>query len=201
MDPLIWAVILLLVGLTLIVLELFVPSGGVIGVLSAAAILGAIVVAFSGGPKSGVAILIASLVIVPTLIAFMIRVWPETPLGRMILIRLPEDQDEVLPDSDYRRELKGLVGRIGRVRSPMRPSGLIEIDGRTYDATSPGLSLEVGEPIEVASLSMNRLVVRPCELAPDPATRSPAAVPVASDDPLSQPIEQFGIEPLDDPLA
>ncbi len=34
MDPLAWSALLLLLGLTLVVLEVFVPSGGMLGFLS-----------------------------------------------------------------------------------------------------------------------------------------------------------------------
>ena len=34
MDPLVWSIILLVVGLLLVMLEVFVPSGGVLGFLS-----------------------------------------------------------------------------------------------------------------------------------------------------------------------
>ena len=49
MDALLWSILLLLLGLALIALEVFVPSGGVLGVLAALALIASIVVAFSGG--------------------------------------------------------------------------------------------------------------------------------------------------------
>ena len=41
MEPLIWAGVLLLLGLTLVMLEVFVPTGGLLGFLSLTAILSA----------------------------------------------------------------------------------------------------------------------------------------------------------------
>ena len=46
MDLLGWAVILLLVGLSLAILEVFVPSGGMLGFLSVTSILAALFLAF-----------------------------------------------------------------------------------------------------------------------------------------------------------
>lgn len=197
MDPLIWGIILLLIGLALIVLELFVPSGGILGILSAAAILGGIVIAFTGGPRSGVIVLVAALVVVPSLIGFALKVWPDTPIGRLILIPLPDDESDVLPDSDYLRKLKKLVGQSGRVKTPMLPSGLVDINGEAYDATSNGMSFDVGQYVEVVAIRNNRIVVKPTN-RPD-TDRARVNEPVI--DPLAQPVEQFGIEPLDDPLA
>lgn len=46
MDPLAWSVLLLLLGLTLVVLEVFVPSGGILGLLSIGALISSITLAF-----------------------------------------------------------------------------------------------------------------------------------------------------------
>ena len=52
--------------------------------------------------------------------------------------------DEVLPDSDRRRNLKTLVGKIGKAKSLMLPSGAVDIEGTTVDALSEGMAIEAG---------------------------------------------------------
>ena len=46
MSPLVWIALLVVVGLMLILLEVFVPSGGVLGMLSVVALGAGIVTAF-----------------------------------------------------------------------------------------------------------------------------------------------------------
>ena len=46
MDPLVWAGLLLLLGLALVLTEVFIPSGGILGVVSFTAIVAAIALAF-----------------------------------------------------------------------------------------------------------------------------------------------------------
>ena len=46
MEPLAWSALLLVVGLVLVTLEVFVPSGGVLGVLSIASLAAGIILAF-----------------------------------------------------------------------------------------------------------------------------------------------------------
>ena len=54
MHPLIWSVLLLAFGLGLAMLEVFIPSAGILGFLSLSAIVTAIVLAFSfGGTTAG----------------------------------------------------------------------------------------------------------------------------------------------------
>jgi hypothetical protein len=121
-------------------------------------------------------------------LAVAIRVWPNTPIGRRILPPIPVSE-EVLPDNDRRRNLQALVGRVGRSKSLMLPSGVGELDGRTVDALSEGMAIEAGQLVRVIEVRGNRVVVRPAgEEAP----------PAISDDTLAQPIESLGLDPFED---
>ena len=59
------AILLLVLGLGLIVAEIFFPSLGVLAVLATAAIVGAIAMAFQESSAAGVNFLIATAVLVP----------------------------------------------------------------------------------------------------------------------------------------
>jgi membrane-bound serine protease (ClpP class) len=161
MDATTWAVLLLFVGLALLILEFFIPSGGVLAVLCALSFLAAIIVGFMAGPWTGMAILLTVCFVVPTSAAAAVRWWPDTPIGKMILIQRPKSADEVLPETIAYRGLKDLVGRRGMAKGLMLPSGLVTIDGKNYDAVSEGVPIEPGQPILVVGISTQRLVVRP----------------------------------------
>jgi len=89
MDPLAWSICLLLAAIALIALELFIPSGGWLSFLSAVAVLASVIVAFSAGPRTGLMMLIITVVVVPAVLASAVRWWPQTPIGRLILIARP----------------------------------------------------------------------------------------------------------------
>ena len=190
MDAATWAVLLLLVGHALLILEFFVPSGGALAVMCALSFLAAIVVGFMAGPVTGITILITICVLVPTSVGAAVRWWPDTPIGKMILVPRPKSADEVLPHTVAYRGLKELVGRRGQAKGLMVPSGLVLVDGKTYDAVSEGVPIESGHAIIVVGVSTQRLVVRPdttilAELAePTPAAASPPqAGPLVADIP------------------
>jgi membrane-bound serine protease (ClpP class) len=191
MDPLLWAILLLLVGVTLVVVEVFVPSGGVIGVLSIAAVIGSIVTAFWDSATTGATFLGIAVIALPSAFALAVKVWPDTPIGRRILPPLPTSE-EVLPDSDHRRGLQELIGKVGRAKSLMLPSGAAEIAGRTVDALSEGVAIEAGQLVRVVDVRGNRVVVRPA--TDETPTRDP-------EDPLSQSIEALGLDPFEDPIS
>jgi membrane-bound serine protease (ClpP class) len=193
MNPLAWSILLMVLGLALVVLEVFVPSGGVMGFLAVTSVIAAIVMAFyHSGVEVGLVFVGTAAVAVPTALALAFRYWPSTPMGRRLLLNVPTSE-EVLPDSELKRTLRELVGKVGVAKSMMLPSGAIFVEGITVDALSEGMPIEPGTKVRVIEVRGNYVLVRPAEKHELDLARS--------DDILSQPIESLGLESFDDPLA
>lgn len=185
-----WAIVLLLVALALLLLDLFIPSGGVLSVLSGLAMLGALVFAFTHGVWTGAAVLLFLIILIPVGALFAVRWWPHTPIGKRILIDTP-----VVGDAPGQTAYRHLLGKRGVAESKMVPAGAVRIDGRTYDAVSEGTFVHYGDTVEVISVDGNHLVVRQLSAEELQESREKSA------DPLSQPIEAIVPDPFDDPLA
>ncbi len=183
MDPWIWAVLLLFVGMALVVLDIFLPSGGIFAFLAVCAIIGAVWLGFSKNSAIGVGVLAGA--VVGTIIAVVValKYWPSTSLGKQMLLQVPTSND-VLPENDPRKALEGLIGRVGHAKSQMLPSGIVAVDGVTLDAVSEGLPVEVGQRVRVIEVRGNRVVVRglPNEIHGESA-KDPLAQPVDWDSP------------------
>lgn len=192
-DALLWSILLLLLGLGLIALELFIPSGGVLGILAALAIIGSLAVAFSGGWVTGVSMLIATMVILPVVLAAAVHYWPRTPIGRLIMLQTPQSGDDVLSDTPQHQQLKDLIGKRGVAKTKMLPSGAIMIEGRVYDAFSEGMAIDPGQLVRVTAIRTNRVVV---VLDDAPADRL-----AESSDMLAQPAGNLGLESWEQPLG
>jgi membrane-bound serine protease (ClpP class) len=185
MTPVTWAILLLVLGLVFLVLEFFIPSGGALAVMCALSFLAAIIVGFMAGPWTGATILLVVCLVVPSATAAAVRWWPDTPIGKLMLIQRPRSSDDVLPETVAYRGLKDLIGRRGRAKGLMVPSGSVMIDGKTYDAVSEGMTIEPHQSVIVVSVSTQRLVVRADHtIEAQLAESSPAASPVASNEPL-----------------
>lgn len=191
MDSLTWAIICLCVGLALAMLEFFVPSGGIIGLLAVGTLLTAIVMAFQTSAWTGLAFAAVSVIGAPVMISLAFRWWPNTPMGRRLLLDVHRPED-VLPDNDLRRELKNLVGKFGEAKTLMTPNGAVDVHGRVVDAVSEGMVIEPGRRVRVVEVRGTRVLVRPA--ADEPVTADPQ-------DPLTQPIESLGLDPFADPPA
>jgi membrane-bound serine protease (ClpP class) len=159
---LLWAIVLMFVALGFLVLETFIPSYGVLGFCSAASAVGGIALAFAAGPLEGSIVLGISLVVFPLALYQAFKWWPKTPVGKRVLLPVPTEE-EVLPDTPQLRQLKLLVGKVGRAKTVMLPSGPVEIEGRTFDCVSEGMPIEAGQLVRVIDVRGMRVLVRAVE--------------------------------------
>lgn len=187
MNLWIWALLLLALGTIFALMEVFFPSAGILGFLSAVSLLAAVVMGFYHSPLTGVLILLGAAFGLPTVVILGFKYWPKTAMGRRILLAGPSSE-EVLPADPEKDYLKSLVGRTGRAKSKMLLSGVIVVDGRTVDAVSESMPIEIGQAVRVVQVRGRGVVVRPSD---------ETETPVASTDPLKQTYD----DPFDLPPA
>jgi membrane-bound ClpP family serine protease len=193
MNPMIWAILLIVLGLGLVMLEVFIPSGGILGFLSIASIIAAILLAFSfGGTTAGFIFMGTAAIGLPTTIVVAFKWLPNTPVGRRLLLRTQKAAD-LLPAEDPREQYRELIGKQGVAKSAMLPGGAITINNATFEAVSESGAIEQGDRVEIVRIRNNRLVVKKSGAANSEA--------IHSEDPLSRPIDSLGIEPFDEPLS
>ncbi len=192
-----WALFLLLGGLCLVALELFVPSAGIIGIVAATLIVGGIIVGFMDSLTTGALMLMIAVVALPVLLTIMFKVWPHTPLGKRILLKDLKPEDVLPKKSHYKKRNDSLVGKLGVAKTKMLPSGIVVIDGEKFDAISEGFAIDEGDAVKIISVREHRIYVQPY----DGKIGDSADLPVRDRDILSQPIEELGIDSIDDPLA
>ena len=194
LEPWVWAVILLAIGLALLLAEIMLPAGGAVGALALIAVASAVGIGFYHyGVLGGVSLFLASSLAIPIAVGFGLWALPRTPIGRRILLGDPTGpSDEVDLSPTEIRARHDLIGRVGVAKSLMLPSGAVEVDGRTYDANTDADAIEAGEPIRVVDVDTGRLVVRRYDAGEaDDEGGAPA-------DPLSRSIEELGIEGVED---
>ncbi|MEZ6090947.1 MAG: NfeD family protein [Pirellulaceae bacterium] len=197
-GPLFWSFVLLAIGLLLLVVEFFVPSGGLLAIACALSLLASIVIGFLVSLTWGMIMMLLVAVIVPIALAITIRWWPHTSMGRSIMNRHPGDvPPDVLPDDEHHRKLRSLPGRVGEAINDMLPNGFVRIDGEKLDAVSIGGVIDAGQRIEVVRVEAGKVHVRATSRRPEPLPESNDQM----ESPLEQSIEDLGIEGLDDPLA
>lgn len=193
MDPIIWAVGLMLIGIALIVLEIFIPSGGILGFLAFSAVLAAVIMAFQySGTTTGLAFSGFAVVALPLAVMLSLKWLPNTAIGRRLLL-ISDDEDTEQADEAAR--LRELIGEIGVAKSLMLPGGTVQVNRRNYDAVSEGgMPIEPNQAVEVVQVRHERLVVRPSVELPRQSQQR-----TAEDDIMNQPLDSLGLD--DEPLA
>lgn len=165
----VFAILLLIAGIGILTAEVFIPSGGLLGVITFLTLVVSIVFAYrawgTSHPNIFWAFCAALLVLVPSTLCAAFYVLPMTPMGKRILLEAPTSE-EVTPFAKETRHLEELVGQFGRTASPLTPGGLITIKGERLHAVTEGLIVESGQSVEVLEVRGSRLLVRPAEARP-----------------------------------
>ena len=90
---------------------------------------------FSQSTDLGLKFLLADFVLLP----LALRRWRstsgrKTPLAKRVFLKPPDPEEIEVSHSSQR--LDHLVGQFGRALTPLRPSGLVDFDGRRLDGLS-----------------------------------------------------------------
>ena len=157
------ALLMLVVGLGLLVAEVFIPSGGVISVMALVALAGSGVFAWQAwweaNPAYFWAYVGSTVALVPLTFGVAFYFLPKTSWGRRILLEAP-DLSELVPYRKEDEQFERLLGKYGRTLTMLNPGGLVLVEGQRVHAESQGLLIDPGEEIVVVARKGNRVVVR-----------------------------------------
>ncbi len=148
---------LILLGLALIGLEIYLVPGvnvvGVIGVICAGV---GVVYAFATlGPLGGVLALFGSLIAGGGLLTYL---WQTGAWDRLILAdELKRDDLEDEAESESRARW---LGEFGTAVTPLRPTGIVEIDGERLEVLTEGAFIAAGSRVKVVAMDRRRFFVR-----------------------------------------
>lgn len=167
-----WEILIFIVGLILLVVEIFViPGFGVFGIVGIVLIVASLVLAmifninfdFSFTTSATIFQKIA-IVITSLTIGFGLSIWlgkklilADTRFGSIAL------KTELSKDSGFLSQGEGLfhlVGKKGITTTILRPSGKVQIDDESFDAISEYGIIEKGTPITAIKFENSQLIVR-----------------------------------------
>jgi membrane-bound serine protease (ClpP class) len=149
---------LLAVGLLFLLMEIFIPSAGLLGITGTAALAGSVYIAFRHSVPLGVADVVLIVVLLPIEIVAGVKFFPKTPLGKRMILA-PKDQTTAA-DRAPEKNLSGLMGKEGVSVSYLRPAGMAEFDGERVDVVAEGTFIDANRPVKVILVDGNRVVVR-----------------------------------------
>ena len=156
-NELVWPMICLALGLILLLAEVFVPSGGLIGLLALGLIGVCIYLAFAN-TAHGWKFVIAIGVLMPLTLAAAANLWPRSPMAKYIFLT-PPTEEESAPEAKS-HSADHLIGQFGRALTPLRPSGTVDFEGRRLDGMSEEGLIPAGALVRAVQIRGSQIIVR-----------------------------------------
>ena len=160
---------LIVAGLALIVAEVYlVPGLNVVGIIGFLLILFAVGFVFSEhGFAGGMTTLVATAAVGGGLFYAM---WTSGAWDRFVLAaNLQTDERQTARESEHRARY---LGKEGVATTPLRPTGVAEIDGERIEVVTEGEFIAAGSLLRVVAMDRRRYFVRLADAVPE-QTSSP----------------------------
>lgn len=158
-------ILLVLIGLSLIVAEVYlVPGFNVVGIIGFLLIMFAVGIGFTEHGLAGGVMLLAGTGIVGTGLFYYL--WNTGAWDRFVLATtLRRDDAEDQKDADDRSRF---LGKVGKAITPLRPTGVVDIDGDRLEVVTEGEFIAAGSEVKIVAMDRRRYFVR----LSDPVTAS-----------------------------
>jgi len=144
----------LLMGMGLIIVEVFLPGFGLPGISGIVLVgIGILIAGFHFGAVTAVGILLVIIAILAVLISWVLRHVANGGGSSKLFLRDAQEMNDA-------EDMKALIGHSGIAKSMLRPSGIGDFDGVRLNVVTEGGYVEIGRPIRIVGVEGNRIVVR-----------------------------------------
>ncbi len=153
------SIICLIVGFVLLLIEMFTPGVGAAGVSGVLALIAVAVMQFGWGNTRVASYIVAiTLLIIILGIIWIIRSLQRGKLSKSFLVLNAQSDGESVPEIKSAKQ--ELIGKSGVTITPLRPSGIAEIDGKRVDVMTAGAFIERGKAVVVIKAEGMHILVR-----------------------------------------
>ena len=154
---------LIALGFLLLLSELFLPTSGTLFVIAVACFAVGVTFTFWYDRTVGAWTLLGVFLALPILGKILLTYWPRTPIGRRMMLTAPTEEDTTLATLQGNQQLEELRGRFGRAVSALRPSGVVDFEGRRVDSITEGMMVEPGQWVRCIAVQAGKVIVRPVD--------------------------------------
>lgn len=152
-----FAVFLLVLCAILLVLEIFIPSLGLLTAIALMCLAGGIYLFFQVSTAVGWIGVWTAIILIPIVWILVYKLLPKTKLGSILELRNAMKAISGVPDQEA---LDALEGQKGFVLSPLRPVGMCEFGGKKIVCVSDADYIEKDTPVKIIHVEGNKVTVR-----------------------------------------
>ncbi|MEO1235327.1 MAG: hypothetical protein AAFX76_00920 [Planctomycetota bacterium] len=166
---LIWAAVLLAAAVALFFVEVFLPTGGIVGAASGLAAVAGVIFLFRVDTTLGLVGATVCLCLLPFAVVFALKLWPNTPFAKWVTL---EDQQQALTQTaggepslrpDAGAQPAPQVGDTGKTLTPLHPVGTCLIRGRREECLSHRGTIDAGVAVRVKRVDGSEVYVEAAE--------------------------------------
>ena len=144
----------------LLLLECFLPTSGILAILSFAFHIAAVTLGFSVGVTAGIFVILIILVLTPLLIRLLIKLWPSTSIGQKILNIPQSGRDRKKNPPEFRDcPTSPDIDQQGISITNLQPHGIADFGDGGIEVVTQGEFIESGRTIRVLENRMGRIYV------------------------------------------
>lgn len=154
------ALIAMVVGYVLLVVEMCIPGFGVPGIAGVIlAVLG--IITMQPTPGQALVVVVVYVLLLCAALAICLR---SAAKGRLSKSRLVLNDVATKAESPENSELAYFIGKQGVAHTMLRPAGIAEFDGVKLSVVSEGDFIEKDTPVRVERVEGKRIIVAPQKL-------------------------------------
>jgi len=151
--------LLYVLGLILLTIEGLIPGFGVPGITGIICVIVSIAL-ITSNLYEALLLVIATIAIFAAIIVVLYKLGYGSKYLRFLILDAEQKKEEGYTSS--KKELS-YIGKTGIADTPLRPSGVVIIDGRRIDAQSQGEFIIKGTKVIVTDVDGMKIIVKKCE--------------------------------------
>jgi membrane-bound ClpP family serine protease len=144
------------IGIVLLILEMVIPSFGILSVLGAICLFGGVMLASSDPQQASISLGIAFFLAI-VIVAISFKYLQHRGTWSRFILREQLTTDKGFTSNPNKMNY---LGKQGEALTPLRPAGTAQIDGQRIDVVTDGSFISRGKPVEVVQVEGTRVVVR-----------------------------------------
>ena len=149
-------IITFVMGITLLALEIFIPSFGVIGIAGIILTIYSVMDSFADSQMGIIILIVSALAIVLTVTIYVKLGFDRNLFDRFIL----KNTNSATRGYNSKSDHSNLLGKSGFTKSILRPTGRIEVEGISYDAKSESDFIGKDKEVEVVAIKDGHIIVK-----------------------------------------
>lgn len=149
-------IIMFVIGLILLIAELFVP-GGILGVIGGALMVMSVIFAGESVTHMVLSIIIAMIIAVVGMVILMKFFGKKLHVFNKLVLRDATTSEEGYVSNENRIEL---IGKVGQTLTALRPAGVVQVDDERLDVVSEGTFIDAHKQVTIVKVEGSRIVVR-----------------------------------------